>query len=132
VLGVLAAVVIFHVPTYPDKSLTILGNATEATTLFVTGLIASAQRFNLDWGVDWAILGKNLFQLALCVAVTLLLGMPLEQTRYVALLRAIPCASSAFSSAKVSAQLRNGQARAPWQALCLGSLHWMVLLSHLH
>src|SRR6266404_1370350 len=58
VLGVLASVAKVHMPTYLDKSLTILGGATEGTALFVTGLIASAQRINLNWGVGWAVLGK--------------------------------------------------------------------------
>jgi len=90
VLGVLASVVKFHMPTYLDNSLTILGGATEGTALFVTGLIASAQRFNLNWGVGWAVLGKNVLQPALCLAVAVLLGMPLEQTRFAVLLSAIP------------------------------------------
>ncbi len=90
VLGVLAAVVKFHMPIYLDKSLTILGDATEGTALFVTGLITSAQRFNLNWGVGWAVLGKNVIQPALCLAMALLLGMPLEETRFVVLLSAIP------------------------------------------
>ena len=90
VLGVLASVVKFHMPTYLDNSLTILGGATEGTALFVTGLIASAQRFNLNWGVGWAVLGKNVLQPGLCLAVAVLLGMPLEQTRFAVLLSAIP------------------------------------------
>jgi predicted permease len=90
VLGVLAAVVRFPMPIYLDKSLTILGDATEGTALFITGLIASAQRSCLHWGVVWAVLGKNVIQPGLCLAVALLLGMPLRQTRYVVLLTAIP------------------------------------------
>jgi predicted permease len=90
VLGVLASVAKFNMPIYLDKSLTILGGATEGTALFVTGLIASAQRFNLNWSVGWAILGKNVIQPALCLAVALLLGLPLEPTRFVVLLSAIP------------------------------------------
>jgi malonate transporter len=90
VLGVLASAAKVHMPTYLDKSLTILGDATEGTALFVTGLIASAQRFNLNWGVGWAVLGKNVLQPALCLAVALFFGMPLEQTRFAVLLSAIP------------------------------------------
>src|SRR5467141_4879874 len=48
VLGVGAAVVELHMPTYLDRSLTILGDATDGTALFVTGLIVSAQRFDLN------------------------------------------------------------------------------------
>jgi len=78
VLGVVAAVVGLHMPAYLDRSLTILGDATEGTALFVTGLIVSAQRFDLSWGVGWAVFGKNVIQPALCLAVALLVGMPVE------------------------------------------------------
>jgi len=46
VLGVVIAVVKFHMPVYVVKSMAILGAATEGTALFVTGLIVSAQRFH--------------------------------------------------------------------------------------
>ena len=90
VLGVLASAVKFDMPIYLDKSLTILGGATEGTALFVTGLMVSAQRFNLKLSVGWAVLAKNVIQPALCLAVALLLRMPLEQTRFAVLLSAIP------------------------------------------
>jgi predicted permease len=91
VLGVVVAVVKFHVPVYVEKGLIILGAATEGTALFVTGLITSAQRFTLNWSVGRAVLAKNVIQPALCLAVVFPLAMPLEQTRYVVLLSAIPC-----------------------------------------
>jgi len=125
VLGVLASVFKFHMPTYLDKSLTILGGATEGTALFVTGLIASAQRFNLNWSVGWAVLGKNVLQPALCLAVALLLGMPTEQIRFAVLLGAIPSGFFRRSpSARVSMQLRRLQARVSLRALCSVSLRW--------
>src|SRR6202161_1265972 len=91
VLGVVIAVVQFHMPVYVEKGLVILGAATEGTALFVTGLIVSAQRFTLNWRVGWAVLAKNVIQPALCLVVVIPLAMPLEQTRYVVLLSAIPC-----------------------------------------
>jgi malonate transporter len=91
VLGVVIAVVKLHMPVYVEKSLTILGAATEGTALFVTGLIVSAQRFTLNWSVGWAVLAKNVIQPALCLAVMFPLAIPPEQTRYVVLLSAIPC-----------------------------------------
>jgi malonate transporter len=91
VLGVVIAAVKFHMPVYVEKSLAILGAATEGTALFVTGLIVSAQRFRLNWSVGWAVLAKNVIQPALCFALVSPLAMPLEQTKYVVLLSAIPC-----------------------------------------
>lgn len=90
-LGVVIAVVQFHMPVYVEKGLIILGAATEGAALFVTGLIVSAQRFTLNWSVVWAVIAKNVIQPALCLAVVFPLAMPLEQTRYVVLLSAIPC-----------------------------------------
>jgi len=135
VLGVLASVAKVHMPTYLDKSLTIFGGATEGTALFVTGLTASALRFNLHWGVGWAVLGKNVLQPALCLAVALLFGMPLEQTRFAVLLSAIPsgffgvlfgkgfdAATEASSSSLIASTM-----------LSIFTLAgWIVVLSHLH
>jgi malonate transporter len=135
VLGVLASVAKVHMPTYLDKSLTILGGATEGTALFVTGLIASAQRLNLNWGVGWAVLGKNVLQPALCLAVALLFRMPLEQTRFAVLLSAIPsgffgvlfgkgfdAATEAASSSLIASTM-----------LSIFTLAgWIIVLSHLH
>jgi malonate transporter len=90
-LGVVIAVIQFHVPVYLEKGLVILGAATEGTALFVTGLIVSAQPFTLNWSVFWAVIAKDVIQPALCLVVVFPLAMPLEQTRYVVLLSAIPC-----------------------------------------
>lgn len=91
VVGVVTALIKFHMPIYLEKGLTILGAATEGAALFVTGLIVSAQRFTMNWSVGWAVIAKNVIQPALCFAVVFALAMPLEQTRYVVLLSAIPC-----------------------------------------
>jgi predicted permease len=135
VLGVLAAVVKLHTPLYLNTSLAILGNATEGTALFVTGLIASAQRFNLNWGVGWAILGKNVIQPALCLAIALLVGMPLEQTRYIVLLSALP---SGFFGILFGESFNATPAVASSSLIASTVLGiftlagWIVLLSHLH
>lgn len=134
-LDVVAVIVKFDMPIYFEKSVAILGNATEGTALFVTGLIASAQRFNLNWGVGWAVLGKNVIQAALCLAVALLLGLPLEQTKYVVLLSAIPSGffgilfGEGFDATPVVAS----------SSLIASTLlgiftlaGWIILLSHLH
>jgi len=135
VLGVLASAVKFHMPTYLDKSLTILGGATEGTALFVTGLIASAQRFNLNWGVGWAVLGKNVLQPSLCLAVALLLGMPLEQTRFAILLSAIPSGffGVLFGKGFDAATETASSSLIASTVLSIFTLAgWIVLLSQLH
>src|SRR5580692_59717 len=91
VLGVVIAIVKFPMPVYVEKSVAILGAATEGTALFVTGLIVSAQRFRLSWNVGLAALAKNVIQPALCFALVSLMAMPLQQTKYIVLLSAGPC-----------------------------------------
>jgi malonate transporter and related proteins len=134
VLGVLVAVVKFHMPIYLDKSLTILGDATEGTALFVTGLITSAQRFNLNWGVGWAVLGKNVIQPALCLAVALLLGVPLEETRFVVLLSAIPSGFFGILFGKgfdATPEVASSSLVASTVLSIVTLAGWIVLLSHL-
>jgi predicted permease len=134
VLGVLAAVVKFHMPIYLDKSLTMLGDATEGTALFVTGLITSAQRFNLNWGVGCAVLGKNVIQPALCLAVALLLGMPLEETRFVVLLSAIPSGFFGILFGKgfdATPEVASSSLVASTVLSIVTLAGWIVLLSHL-
>ena len=135
VLAVLVSVVSLHVPIYLDKSLTILGDATEGTALFVTGLIVSAQRFSLNWGVGWAVLGKNVIQPALCLAVALLLGIPLEQTRFVVLLSAIPSGFFGILFGKgfdATPKVASSSLVASTVLSIFTLAGWIILLSHLH
>jgi len=91
VLGVVAVIVGLVLPPYADRSLTVMGGATAATALFLTGLVVSAQRFALNWSVAASVFAKNLLQPALCLVVAKALGLSLEQTKYAVLIGAIPC-----------------------------------------
>jgi malonate transporter and related proteins len=91
VLGVLAALVKLHLPDFVNRSLTVMGNATAGTALFLTGLIVSAQPFRLDARVIAAIIAKNLLQPALCLGIAWLIGLSVVETRYAVLIAAIPC-----------------------------------------
>ncbi len=113
----------------------ILGGATEGTALFVTGLIASAQRINLNWGVGWAVLGKNVLQPALCLAIALLLGVPLEQTRFAVLLSAIPSGFFGILFGKgfdATPEVASSSLIASTLLSIFTLAGWIVLLSHLH
>jgi predicted permease len=91
VLGVLAALVKLHLPDFVNRSLTVMGNATAGTALFLTGLIVSAQPFRLDARVIAAIIAKNLLQPALCLGIAWIIGLSVVETRYAVLIAAIPC-----------------------------------------
>jgi malonate transporter len=135
VLGVVIAVVQFHMPVYVEKGLIILGAATEGTALFVTGLIVSAQRYTLNWSVGRAVLAKNLIQPALCLAVVFPLAMPLEQTRYVVLLSAIPCGFFGIlfgESFNATPEVASSSLIASTVLGILTLAGWIVFLDHLH
>jgi predicted permease len=135
VLGVVIAVVKFHMPVYVVKSMAILGAATEGTALFVTGLIVSAQRFTLNWSVGWAVLAKNAIQPALCLAAVLPLGMPLEQTRYVVLLSAIPCGFFGIlfgEGFNATPEVASSSLIASTVLGIFTLAGWIVVLDHLH
>jgi malonate transporter len=91
VLGVVVVALDLVVPSYVDKSLSIFATATAGAALFLTGLVVSAQRFTLSWGVGWSVFAKTLLQPALCLGAARVMGLPVEQTRYVVLISAIPC-----------------------------------------
>jgi predicted permease len=91
VLGVVAALIKLHLPDYVNRSLTVMGNATAGTALFLTGLIVSAQPFRLDGRVIAAMMAKNLVQPALCLGLAWLIGLSAVETRYAVLIAAIPC-----------------------------------------
>jgi len=134
ILSVLVVAVNLVVPGYVDKSLTIFGTAIAGTALFLSGLLVSAQRFNLSWSVGWSVFGKTLLQPALCLGVARVVGLPLEQTRNVVLITAIPCgffgvvfgkrfhATPAVAGSSLTASTVAGIFTLPG---------WIVLLSHL-
>jgi malonate transporter len=90
-LALVAVATNFGLPGYFERSLTIFGNATAGTALFMTGLVVSAQRFTFTWPVVWAVCSKNLLQPALCLGVAQVVRLPREEIRYVVLISAIPC-----------------------------------------
>lgn len=89
IIGVVLVLIQLRPPIYLNSSLSILGGATEGTALFVTGLIASAQKFKFSWGVGGAVITKNVVQPVLCLVIALLFGISHEQTTYLVLLSAL-------------------------------------------
>jgi predicted permease len=135
ILGVLVVAVNLVVPSYVDKSLTIYGTAIAATALFLTGLVVSAQRFNLSWSVVWSVLGKTLLQPALCLGAARLVGLPLEQTRDAVLISAIPCGFFGVIFGKSFGAIPAIASSSLIASTVVGIFTlagWIVLLSHLH
>jgi malonate transporter and related proteins len=134
-LGVVCAVVNFGLPSYFVRSLTLLGNATAGTALFLTGLVVSAQRFNLNWGVGWSVFAKNLVQPALCLAASHLVNLSPEATRYVVLIAALPCGFFGIVFGKgfnATPEVASSSLIASYALSTFTLAGWIVLLSYLH
>jgi malonate transporter and related proteins len=134
VLGVLAVAIDFHMPTYVERSLTVLGSATAGTALFLTGLVVSAQRFKFTWGVGWSVFAKNLLQSALGLLIARSLGLPLEATRSVVLISAIPCGFFGIVFGKgfdATPEVASSSLIASYVIGIFTLAGWIIFLSHL-
>ena len=134
VLGVLSVAADLHLPSYIDRSLTVLGNATAGSALFLTGLVVSAQRFRLTWGVTSAVVAKNFLQPALCLIVARLLGMSADATRSVVLITAIPCGFFGIVFGKnfdATPEVASSSLIASYVLGVFTLAGWIVFLSHL-
>jgi predicted permease len=78
-------------PLYAQKCLSVMGTATAGAALFLTGLIVSAQKFEISGQSILAVLGKNIVQPALALALSMAMALPLDQLRAVVMISAIPC-----------------------------------------
>src|ERR1700679_2700421 len=134
VLGVLAVAIDFHIPTYAERSLTVLGSATTGTALFLTGLVVSAQRFKFTWGVSWSVFAKNLLQPTLALLFARSLSMPLEATRSVVLISAIPCGFFGIVFGKgfdATPEVASSSLIASYVIGIFTLAGWIIFLSHL-
>jgi predicted permease len=89
--GLVAALLNIQLPAYAARSLSVMAVATGGAGLFLTGLIVSSQKFEMNWGVALATTAKNILQPALCFAIARAMALPLELTRWLVLMMAIPC-----------------------------------------
>lgn len=134
-LGILTVIIGFHLPGYFDHSLTIFGSATAGSALFLTGLVVSAQRFEMTWAVTWAVFVKNIFQPALCLGIARLLGLPLDLTRSVVLMTAIPCGFFGIVFGKhfdVTPPVASSGLIASYVVGIFSLAGWIVVLTYLH
>ena len=134
VLGVLAVAIDFHMPSYAERSLTVLGSATAGTALFLTGLVISAQRFKFTWGVGWSIFAKNLLQPALGLLVARFLSLPLDATRSIVLISAIPCGFFGIVFGKgfdATPEVASSSLIASYVIGIFTLAGWIVFLSHM-
>ena len=134
VLGVFAVAIGFHIPTYAERTLTVLGSATAGTALFLTGLVVSAQRFRFTWGVGWSVFAKNLLQPTLGLLIARSLSLPLEAIRSVVLISAIPCGFFGIVFGKgfeAAPEVASSSLIASYVIGIFTLAGWIIFLSHL-
>jgi malonate transporter len=90
-LGLAFSVAGLKLPSFMNRSLTVMGSAADGSALVLTGLVVSAQKFKLGGNVFIAVLLKNAIQPALALGFAMLIHLSVEEMRYVTLIGAIPC-----------------------------------------
>jgi len=78
-------------PSFMLRSLAVMGSAADGSALVLTGLVVSAQKFEIRGNTLIAVLLKNALQPAIALGICMLIHLNIEQTRYVTLISAMPC-----------------------------------------
>ena len=91
VLGLVFSCTGLILPSFATRSLAVLGSAADGAALVLTGLVVSAQMFQIRSSTLFAVLLKNAVQPAMAFAVAWSMSLPIEQLRYVTLISAMPC-----------------------------------------
>jgi malonate transporter and related proteins len=79
-----------HLPSYVDRSLTILGSAASGSALILTGVVVSSQTFRFDGKVAWTTAAIVLIQPLFALGITELFHMSHDAIRDITLISAIP------------------------------------------
>jgi predicted permease len=90
-LGLVASIAGLTFPSFVDRSLAVMGSAADGSALVLTGLVVSAQRFEMGGNTLVAVILKNVLQPALALGIALLMHLSIDQIRFVTLINAIPC-----------------------------------------
>ena len=78
-------------PSFIHRSLAVMGSAADGSALVLTGLVVSAQKFEIRRNTLITVLLKNALQPAIALGICMLIHLNIEQTRYVTLISAMPC-----------------------------------------
>jgi malonate transporter and related proteins len=133
-LGFVFSCAALHLPSYLDRSLTVLASAAAGSALVLTGLVVSAQKFVLGPKTLIPVLLKNALQPALALGLAILLHLSVEQTRYVTLLCAIPCGffGLVFGKAFNSSPQLAGSGLISSYIVSVATLPvWIVIVNHI-
>ncbi|HXW91155.1 MAG TPA: AEC family transporter [Terriglobales bacterium] len=89
-LGLGFSFVNVNLPSFLARSLDVMGSAADGSALVLTGLVVSSQKFEIGSDTLIATALKNVLQPLLALGMAWLIHLPLQQTRYVTLISAMP------------------------------------------
>src|ERR1700688_170669 len=89
-LGMAFSLIGIPIPDIAGRMLNLIGQCTAGVSLFLTGLILSAQPFRLGGNAIMSVILKNIVQVALMFGFVLLLRVPAPEARQGVLLAAVP------------------------------------------
>jgi hypothetical protein len=93
IVGVVVALLGWHLPDAIHNSFTLMGNATSGVALFALGLLLTGERLKLSLAAILNVVMKNVAQPAVMWALVLLFDIPGEYRRELILLGALPTAT---------------------------------------
>lgn len=133
-LAVAVAFAGLNLPSYVNRSLAVMGSSADGAALVLTGLVVSAQKFELKGSILLAVFLKNAVQPAVVLGLGLLIHLPIQQIRYITLICAMPCGFFGAVFGKdfgSSPQIASSGLIASY-AIGIGTLAaWVVFVNHL-
>ena len=133
-LGLVFSCTGVDLPSFIHRSLAVIGSASDGSALVLTGLVVSAQEFEIGWSALIAVFLKNVLQPAIAAGVCLLLHLPTEQMRYVILISAMPCGffGAVFGKGFGSSPKLASSGLIASYMIGIGTLAaWIVIVDHL-
>jgi predicted permease len=121
-----------HLPSYVDKSLTILGSAASGSALILTGLVVSSQTFRFDKKVALTTAAIVLIQPLFAVGLTELFHMSHAEIRDITLISAIPGGFFGLVFGKSFNSTPETASSALIASYCLGAFSlagWMLVIT---
>ncbi|HTB67059.1 MAG TPA: AEC family transporter [Steroidobacteraceae bacterium] len=135
VLGLLFSCAGLNLPSFANRSLTIIGSSAEGAALVLTGLVVSAQPFKVRGATLVAVLLKNIAQPALALCVAWAIRLPIDQLREVTLIGAIPCGFFGLVFGErfgPSPPLASSSLIVSYAAGIATLAMWIAIVAHLH
>jgi predicted permease len=133
-LGLVFSSAGLNLPSFMDRSLAVMGSAADGSALVLTGLVVSAQKFEIGGNTLITVFLKNALQPALALGIAMLIRLPVEQMRDVTLISALPCGFFGIVFGKdfdSSPNLASSGLIASYLVGVATLATWIVLVNHL-